>query len=181
MNADSGINERYQVVFSGLPQDGVDVATLKENFRRQFQLSEERLEMLFSGREIPVKKDMSWMQALQYQDRMKALGAQCKIVPQEEKPDVVGTVQGRASGFPCPTCHARITGDTCTNCGFDLRAHRKSMRERGFVEIPGIGFIHERRISRRRSGIDRRGELRYEENRRSGLDRRASQAQWDDY
>ncbi len=177
MNADSGINERYQVVFSGLPRDGVDVATLKENFRRQFRLSEERLAMLFSGREIPVKKDMSWMQALQYQDRMKALGAQCKIVPQE-KPDVV---QGKANGFPCPTCRARIIGDSCTNCGFDLRAHRKSMRARGFVEIPGTGFIHERRISDRRSGIDRRGELRYEESRRSGLDRRTGQARWDDY
>jgi hypothetical protein len=168
MESELRIEGRYQVVFSGLPVQGLDVPQLRERFREKFRLPESKLEQLFSGDHIVVQQDMSWEEARKYQQAMKELGAACEILPLEQAPE---DAEIRAT-FPCPECRSIQSQDVCTNCGFNIKGYRYNMRGKGFVDLPGIGFINDRRGSERRSGTDRRDGVRFEDDRRKRQDRR---------
>lgn len=171
------IEGRYQLIFTGLPVYGTDLAEVRKNFEQKFQLPAEKIEALFSGTNILVQKDLSWAEAQRYQEYMKKLGALCEIVPEEE--DIVESeIESR---LPCPECREPQAGDVCTNCGFDIRSYRLGMEAKGFVEIAGVGYIKERRQGERRSGTDRRGSVRFEAGRRQGGDRRTHKNPWGDH
>jgi hypothetical protein len=176
MSEESNSNQLYQVIFAGAPAEGFNLALVKENIRQRFGLPPARLELLFSGRPVSIKTNLSWDQAWLFQQRMKTLGAKCQIVPLKAVPESQSATP--KPGLPCPKCRQPTKGDTCSHCGFDLGAYRATMMAKGFVETPD-GFIHERRRGDRRSGLDRRNGIRYEEGRRSGLDRRSSESIWD--
>jgi hypothetical protein len=170
------IEGRYQLIFTGYPVYGTDLAKVRKNFEQKFQLPTEKIEALFSGTNILVQKDLSWAEAQRYQEYMKELGALCEIVPANED-NVEAEIESR---LPCPECREPQAGDICTNCGFDIRAHRLSMEAKGFVEIAGTGYVKERRQGERRSGTDRREGVRFEAGRRQGSDRRTNKNPWRD-
>lgn len=167
MTEDLTVDGRYHVVFTGLPVYGQNVAEVRQNIKRRFRLSAKKLDSLFSGRTVQVGRNLSWEDARRFQARMKKLGALCEILPQED-----GNEE-QALGLSCPSCRSRVTGDTCNHCGFNLLEYRLKMRSKGFVELPGGGFVEERRaLGERRDGTDRRDGVRFEDDRRSRNDRR---------
>jgi hypothetical protein len=70
----------YQVVFSGRIIDGAELDMVKRNVARVFNLDAERVEKLFCGRRLILKKQIDQVTAEKYQSTMQRAGAVCEIV-----------------------------------------------------------------------------------------------------
>ncbi|NNG14163.1 MAG: hypothetical protein HKM22_03300, partial [Gammaproteobacteria bacterium] len=69
----------YQVVFSGRIIDGAELDMVKHNVARVFNLDAERVEKLFCGRRLILKKQIDQATAEKYQTTMQRAGALCEI------------------------------------------------------------------------------------------------------
>lgn len=166
------IEGEYQVIFTGLPVHGVDISRVRKNFENKFTLPSKRLDFIFSGGQALLQKNLDWVHANKYSAAMKEMGALCEIVLGRE------STEENTGLAPCPKCNALQIGDSCSDCGFDIKTYRLQMSGKGFVEAPDMGFIKNRRLASRRINVDRRGDVRYEEKRRFGVERRKNISGW---
>jgi len=172
MDEELSVEGVYQIVFTGLPVQGTDLKHVHKNFEERFKLPPEQLSAIFSGGPVILQKDLDWSNATKYNGAMEEMGALCEItLTQEEGDDEVGLA-------PCPKCKSLQIGDACSDCGFDIKSYRLQMAGKGFVEVPDSGYIKNRRDVARRTGADRRDDVRYEEKRRMGIDRRKKDSDW---
>lgn len=172
MDEELSVEGEYQVVFTGLPVYGTDIKHVREKFKKKFKLSSARLNLVFKGGPVTLQQNLDWSNATKYSTAMKELGALCEIVRGQE-------LTGDDVGFaPCPECKILQIGDVCSDCGFDIKSYRSQMVTKGFVEVSDSGYIRNRRDSPRRLSVDRRYDIRYEEERRSVLDRRKNNFDW---
>jgi uncharacterized membrane protein YjgN (DUF898 family) len=72
------------LVFQGELVEGFDLEKAKENLRRLFKVSQEKVEQLFSLPAVVVKKDLSHELAQQFQQRLQQLGVVTVIRPMAE-------------------------------------------------------------------------------------------------
>ena len=81
---------RFHIVFSGKLVGGADLATVKSNLGRLFKMDSARVEKLFSGQPVVIKKDADQATAMKFRALMKQAGAECEIRPVSggEKPPV---------------------------------------------------------------------------------------------
>ena len=76
-------DQRYAVVFSGRIVDGADGAQVRENLARLFKVDTAKVETMFSGKQILIKKDLDQIKARGYQAALAKAGAVVEIVPGE--------------------------------------------------------------------------------------------------
>lgn len=69
----------FQVVFRGQVAEGFTVAQVRERLAEQFRLSAERLDALFSGRPVVLKKGLDQAGAERLQKMFGKAGAVCEI------------------------------------------------------------------------------------------------------
>lgn len=69
----------YQVIFSGRLIDGAELDMVKRNVARLFNLDAERVEKLFCGRRLILKKQIDQATAEKYQATMQRAGALCEV------------------------------------------------------------------------------------------------------
>lgn len=69
----------YQVIFSGKILEHADIDMVKNNVARVFSLPEDRVEKLFSGRRLVLKKDVDQATAERYKTTLHRAGALCEI------------------------------------------------------------------------------------------------------
>lgn len=69
----------YQVIFSGQIIDGADLDMVKRNVSRVFNLDADKVEKLFCGRRLILKKQIDQATAEKYQSTMQRAGALCEI------------------------------------------------------------------------------------------------------
>jgi len=74
----------YQVIFSGKILEHADINMVKSNVARVFSLPEDRIEKLFSGQRLVLKKDVDQTTAERYKTTLQRAGALCEI--EEIKP-----------------------------------------------------------------------------------------------
>lgn len=72
---------RFHIVFSGKLVGGADLATVKSNLGRLFKMDSARVEKLFSGQPVVIKKDADQAMAMKFRALMKQAGAECDIRP----------------------------------------------------------------------------------------------------
>ncbi|EKF72957.1 hypothetical protein A11A3_16075 [Alcanivorax hongdengensis A-11-3] len=72
---------RYQLVFSGQLVNGADPDTVKANLARLFKMDAARVETLFGGKPVVLKKDADQATAMKFRAVMKQAGAQCEMRP----------------------------------------------------------------------------------------------------
>ena len=70
----------YRVIFSGKIIEHADIDMVKNNVARVFSLPPERIEKLFSGKRIVLKKDIDQATAERYQTTLQRAGALCEVV-----------------------------------------------------------------------------------------------------
>jgi len=75
---------KYQLVFKGEILEAADLGMVKTNVGRVFNLKEQQIEGLFSGRRVIIKKNVERDAVEQLAEKMKRCGAVCYI---EEMPD----------------------------------------------------------------------------------------------
>ncbi len=172
MDKELFIEGMYQIVFTGLPVHGTDIKHVRDNFGKKFKLSPQQLSSIFNGGPAVVQKNLDWSKANIYLNAMKEIGALCEIVPGQVLTGDEVMLE------PCSGCRSLQIGDVCSYCGFDIKSYRSRMGAKGFVEGPDSDYIKNRRTDPRRTSVDRRVDVRYEEKRRLELDRRKKNIDW---
>lgn len=80
----------HSIIFSGDINEGQDVKTVKESLSRLFKISDVRkVEQLFSGRPVTLKKNLNADQARRYQSVIEQAGARCVVDPPFEQTPAV--------------------------------------------------------------------------------------------
>jgi len=72
---------RYNIVFNGDLVPGSDPATVKQNLARLFKLDAARVEAMFGGKPVVLKKDADQATAMKFRAVLKQAGAQCRMEP----------------------------------------------------------------------------------------------------
>jgi hypothetical protein len=92
----------YQVVFSGRIIDGAELDMVKHNVARVFNIDAERVEKLFCGRRLILKKQIDQATAEKYQITMQRAGALCEIENTAQVSSEAGAVTGAAASEAQP-------------------------------------------------------------------------------
>ena len=90
----------YQIVFSGQLVDGVDPAQAKANLSKLYKTDVSKVEKLFKGKPVVLKKNLGEDAALRYMTALKNAGVICKL---EDMPIAAGAAE---SGKPGPATTA---------------------------------------------------------------------------
>lgn len=72
--------EQYDLVFSGQLVPGFDLAQVKQNMAALFRIDETKVQVLFSGKPITLKKSLALEVATKYRVAMKKAGARADLV-----------------------------------------------------------------------------------------------------
>lgn len=78
-------NQLYSVCFNGKIADGAHIDTVKNKFASFLRLKEKDIEKLFSGREIIIKRNVSYEQGGKIQAKLRNTGAVCQIKAQQAR------------------------------------------------------------------------------------------------
>lgn len=118
---------RFKIVFNGELMPDMSLETAKENLARLFKSDHTRINSLFSGRAIDIKRDLSADEADQYLKALQNAGA--KVRKEQDLAaslSLVETDDHRATGsepvsnaqMTCPKCgHSQAKAIECTACG----------------------------------------------------------------
>lgn len=79
-------HERYDLIFSGELVPGFELAQVKKNLQQLFRLDEPKVNALFSGKSIPLKKGVDPEAANKYRVAMKKAGARVDLVLVRDMP-----------------------------------------------------------------------------------------------
>ena len=92
---------RFHIVFTGQLVKGSDLATVKSNLGKIFKMDAARVEKLFSGQPVVLKKDADQATAMKFRAVLKQAGAECELRP------VADPVQASAgASAPAPESRA---------------------------------------------------------------------------
>ncbi|MFT5504956.1 MAG: hypothetical protein ACI845_000687 [Gammaproteobacteria bacterium] len=76
---DNMSEELFEVAFSGEILDGADIDSVKQKIGQMFKADGSKLEQLFSGKRIPVKRQVDFATADKYRVAFERAGAHCEI------------------------------------------------------------------------------------------------------
>lgn len=99
---------RFHIVFSGQLVKGSDLATVKANLGRIFKMDPARVEKLFSGQAVVLKKDADQATAMKFRAVMKQAGAECELRPAEE----ATASPAPSSPPPQPSANASVAAES---------------------------------------------------------------------
>ncbi|AOE83226.1 DUF805 domain-containing protein [Pseudomonas sp. TCU-HL1] len=121
---------RYKIVFDGEPMPGVALDTVKENLARLFKSDASKIDSLFVGRSVALKRDLAEDEADNYLAALQRAGA--KVRKEQDRvvglsleghpaPAAPGVAEADASGgntMSCPKCgHEQPKAPECQACG----------------------------------------------------------------
>lgn len=75
---------RFHVVFAGQLVKGADPETVKANLGRLFKMDAAKVEKLFSGQPVVLKKDADQATAMKFRAALKQAGAECVLKPLQD-------------------------------------------------------------------------------------------------
>lgn len=96
--------QRYSVIFRGNTVEGSDLSAVKANMAKLFKMDAAKIEIMFSGKPVMIKKDLDKAKAKSYLDALKNAGAVVEIVASgADKPP------SAAQTAPAPVAAAPVT------------------------------------------------------------------------
>lgn len=122
---------RFKIVFNGELMPDVALETAKENLARLFKSDHARINALFSGSTIDIKRDLSENEADQYLKALQSAGAKVRketdkaaslsLVATDDHPDPAQSTAPSAESnveMTCPKCqHQQPKAIECAACG----------------------------------------------------------------
>ncbi|MFP6851099.1 MAG: DUF805 domain-containing protein [Pseudomonas sp.] len=131
---------RFKIVFSGELMPDVSLETTKENLARLFKSDQTRINALFSGRNVDIKRDLSENEADQYLKALQSAGA--KVRKEQDLAASLSLVEtdDHAPQTQVSTPTAESTSEmTCPKCG-----HKQAKA----IECSACGIVIEKFIAR---------------------------------
>ena len=136
----------YKVVFSGQISEDISMEEVKNNLSRNLRLSKGKVERLFAGNRLVLKRNIDYETGKRYQHVFTKSGAKCDLI-RIEKSNNPQQLKEEASGPDEPSASTLLQEVICPNCGFSQKpsgecskcgiVFRKLKRERNDAE--GIG------------------------------------------
>lgn len=130
---------RYKIVFNGELMPDFNLETAKENLARLFKSDTSRINTLFSGNTIDLKRDLSEHEADQYLTALQRAGARVRkeqdlaaslsLVATDDHPaetaPAAATASARdSSSMTCPKCgHQQAKAIECSACGIVIEKY----------------------------------------------------------
>ncbi|MCY1334399.1 hypothetical protein D9M69_201530 [compost metagenome] len=122
---------RYKIVFDGEPMPGVALDTVKENLARLFKSDPSKIDGLFGGRSVALKRDLAEAEADKYLAALQRAGAKVRkekdltsglsLVATDDHPEPTaagGAETVEAETMSCPKCgHEQAKAAECQACG----------------------------------------------------------------
>ena len=136
-------DQTYQVVFRGQIAPNASLETVKANLAKLFKTDETKIDRLFAGREVVLKKGLGQEEGDRYRALLAKAGALCDLVPAPGDMPSPPTVEQRPSAGP------REAGDTAATApkasdaeksaprGPKLRQRAAAMKEKVQAVRPG--------------------------------------------
>jgi hypothetical protein len=75
------MGERYRLVFRGEVLDGQHTAVVKKKLGEALKVAGERLDALFAGKAVVIRRDVDTAEAARYQAAFKRAGAHLRVMP----------------------------------------------------------------------------------------------------
>ncbi|MGD8743723.1 MAG: hypothetical protein PVH46_09890 [Granulosicoccaceae bacterium] len=111
--------EHYHVVFSGKILEYADLNMVKQNVARVFKQPVEKIEPLFSGKPVTLKKNIDAVTAEKYRLAMQRAGALCDIIPASATPEARSPASNAAAATEAGTA-AEPPGMSLADVGVTL-------------------------------------------------------------
>jgi len=179
----SRIVNKYKVVFTSIdiPQHARE--RVKANLSVVFKQPVQKLDALFNDRPVTIKKDLTMLEANRYREVIEREGGVCRIETMHEGTESMSMTISAAPNsniITCPRCMTRqAKAAICAGCGVILKGFEDEIRKVKAKESWIAGRDRDRRIrADRRMEDDRRGNIRFQDDRRTGSERRAALAGW---
>lgn len=95
--------ELFEIAFSGVIKPGVDAESVKQKIGQIFKADGERLQQMFSGRRVLIKRQVDAVTAAKYQAAFEKAGAICEVKSLSKtagSQDQGGSISSSASAKP---------------------------------------------------------------------------------
>lgn len=93
-------DELFEIAFSGQIIEGADLQSVKQHIGVIFKADEARLQQLFSGRRVVIKREADQAIVTRYQAAFKKAGAICEVRPISQADTSKPTTQSSGSNPP---------------------------------------------------------------------------------
>ncbi|WP_277373761.1 DUF805 domain-containing protein [Pseudomonas sp. AA-38] len=125
---------RYKILFDGQLMPNATLETVKDNLARLFKSDRARIDALFSGAVVTLKKDLPEQQADQYLDALQKAGAKVRkeldqaiglsLVQTEDHPEEPAPDTASQARMTCPKCgHEQTKAAECSACGIIIEKY----------------------------------------------------------
>lgn len=133
-------DKRFNIVFQGELVTGADPARVRENLARVFKMDAAKVEVLFSGKRVVLKKDVDQASAMKFRAVMKQAGAKCEMAPVGEPADSSPS-STRATFSPPDPAQPRVQANQePPSAREDAADENVDMETIGTIRIGGSGF-----------------------------------------
>ena len=93
-------DELYEIAFSGKIVEGADLEMVKKHLGRIFKADEKRLQQLFSGRRVLIKREADAATMARYRGAFDKVGAICEVRPLSAESPVSSSAPAESSKGP---------------------------------------------------------------------------------
>lgn len=128
---------RFNVVFAGEIVAGADPAKVRENLAAAFRMDMAKVEALFSGKRVVVKKDADQATAMKFRAVMKQAGAQADL---EKVGEPAAEPAPAPSPAPAPAAQAAPAPAPAAAPGAPAPVSGGSLETVGTIRTGGTGF-----------------------------------------
>ena len=128
---------RFNVVFAGEIVAGADPAKVRENLAAAFRMDMAKVEALFSGKRVVVKKDADQATAMKFRAVMKQAGAQADL---EKVGEPAAAAAPAPNPTPAPAAQAAPVPAPAAAPGAPVPVSGGSLETVGTIRTGGTGF-----------------------------------------
>ncbi len=140
-------DQTYTLIFEGNIAEGHNVAEVKTNLASLLKKDIEEIELLFSGKPVVIKKEMTRATAEKCRRAFIRAGALCRIEPADP-----------SERIHCPSCRYRQRqAEKCLKCGAVLGPEAVESVEAGMIHCPACKYKQERGEKCINCGVDIQG------------------------
>ncbi|VXB52904.1 conserved membrane hypothetical protein [Pseudomonas sp. 8AS] len=146
---------RYKIVFTGelMPEAALD--TVKDNLARLFKSDRQRIEALFSGAAVALKRDLAESEADKYLSALQQAGARVRKEPEastnlslldtdDHRPAATAATDAPpdSDSMSCPKCgHEQAKAGECTACGIIIDKYLARQAQQAAMTAPASASL----------------------------------------